>query len=93
VPLDHEAVRVAMPLLTELILALRSSDPVEARGVALGWRLFTDVCSPIYKPPGSGDLDRLWYESLGLLFALRPLPGAKPTHPGSNLGEPELSHT
>jgi hypothetical protein len=92
VPVDHEAVRVAKPVLTELILTLRSSDPVEARGVALGWRLFTDACSPIYEPPGSGDLDRLWYESLGLLFALRPLPGAKSDHTGSDLREPEYSH-
>jgi hypothetical protein len=93
VPVDYRAVRGAKPVLTELILTLRSSDPVEARGVALGWRLFTDACSPIYEPAGSGELDRLWYESLRLLFALRPLPGAKPANPGSNLGEPELSHS
>jgi hypothetical protein len=83
---------VAKPLLTELILTLRSSNPVEARGVALGWRLFTDVCSPIYEPPGgSGAIDRLWYESLTLLFALRPLPGAEPTHTASSLRELEPS--
>jgi hypothetical protein len=77
VPVDHRAVEVAKPVLTELILSLRSSDPVEARGVALGWSLFTDACSPIYAAPGgrSGDLDRLWYESLSLLFALKPLEG------------------
>ncbi|MFL5864521.1 MAG: hypothetical protein ACJ780_27790 [Solirubrobacteraceae bacterium] len=76
VPVDHEAVRVAKPVLTELVLALRSSDPVEARGVALGWRLFTDACSPVFTAPQSGNPDRLWYESLRLLFALRPLPEA-----------------
>jgi hypothetical protein len=89
VPIDQAAVQVARPLLAELIRGLRSSEPIEARGVVLGWRLFTDPCSPIYAAPdgGSGDLDRLWYESLSLLFALRPLPGAKPAHMGSSLRE------
>jgi hypothetical protein len=72
-PFDVEAVEVAEAVLAEIILRLRSSDAVEARGVALGWRLFTDPCSPIYTPPGerSGDLNRLWYESLSVLSALR----------------------
>jgi hypothetical protein len=74
-PVDHAAVEVARPLLTEVILSLRSSEVVEARGVVLGWRLLTDPCSPIYEPPGgqSGDLDVLWHEALSLLFVLRPL--------------------
>jgi hypothetical protein len=76
VPVDHEAVAVARPVLTELILSLRSSEAVEARGVVLGWRLLTDAASPIYGPPGGrpADPDGLWHESLSLLFALRPLP-------------------
>jgi hypothetical protein len=75
-PVDHAAVEVARPLLTEVTRSLRSSDAVEACGVALGWRLLTDPCSPIYEPPGgrSGDLDSLWHDALSLLFALRPLP-------------------
>ena len=83
---------MAKPVLGERILTLRSSDPVEARGVALGWRLFTDACSPIYEAPGSGDLDRLWYESLAL--AVRPSAASrtKRAHTGSNAREPEHSH-
>jgi len=81
VPIDHRAVRVAKPILTELILSLRSIDPVEPRGVVLAWRLLTDASSPIYAPPGGrpGNPDGLWYESLGVLFALRPLPTVRPT--------------
>jgi hypothetical protein len=75
IPIDHRAVEVARPILTELILSLRSSEPVEARGVVLGWRLLTDASSPIYAPPGGGpgNPDGLWYESQVVLFALRPL--------------------
>src|SRR6266516_999787 len=78
VPVDHVAVEVAKPVLTELILSLRSSETVEARGVVLAWRLLTDAGSPIYGPPGGrpGDPDRLWHESLLVLFALRPLVAA-----------------
>jgi hypothetical protein len=76
VPVDHRAVEVAEPVLTELILTLLSSEAVAPRGVVLGWRLLTDPCSPIYTPQGRpvGD-DRLWHESLSVLFALRPLAG------------------
>jgi hypothetical protein len=79
VPVDREAVDVAKPLLAELIRSLRSTDPIEARGVVLGWRLLTDATSPIYGSPGGGqgDRDGLWYEALAVLFALRPL--AAPT--------------
>jgi hypothetical protein len=76
VPVDHRAVEIAKPVLIELILALRSSGRVEARGVALGWRLLTDPCSPIYRQQGrSFDLDHLCHESLSVLFALQPLAG------------------
>ena len=94
VPIDQAAVEVARPLLTELIIGLRSSEPIEARGVVLGWRLFTDPCSPIYAAPdgGSGELDRLWYESLSLLFALRPLPGAKTSSRVRACARPEHNH-
>jgi hypothetical protein len=71
---DVSAVEVARPVLTELILSLRSSEGVAARGVVLGWRLLTDPTSPVYVPPGQlADPDRLWHESLAVLFALRPL--------------------
>jgi hypothetical protein len=75
VPIDHKAVGVAKPVLSELILSLRSSEAVEARGVVLAWRLLTDAASPIYAPPGgqAGDVDRLWHESWTVLFALTPL--------------------
>lgn len=75
VPIDYKAVEVARPVLTEIVLSLRSVDIVEPRGVVLGWRLLTDAASPLFAPPGgvSGDPDRLWHESLALLFALRPL--------------------
>jgi hypothetical protein len=71
---DISAVEVARPVLTELILSLRSSETVAARGVVLAWRLLTDPTSPVYVPPGQlADPDRLWHESLAVLFALRPL--------------------
>jgi hypothetical protein len=75
VPVAVGAVDVARPVLTELVLSLRSSEPVEARGVVLAWRLLTEATSPIYVPPGGQlvDPDRLWHESLAVLFALRPL--------------------
>jgi hypothetical protein len=70
---DANAVEVAAPVLTELILALRSSEAVAARGVVLAWRLLTDPTSPVYVPPGHfADPDRLWNESLAVLLALRP---------------------
>jgi hypothetical protein len=76
-------VEVARPVLTELILSLRSSEVVEPRGVVLAWRLLTDAGSPIYEAPGgrSGDPDRLWHESLVVLFALRPLVAPKTKEP------------
>jgi hypothetical protein len=74
-PVDREAVGVARPILTELLLRLRSSERVDARGVALGRRLLTDPGSPIYAPPraqaASGE--RLWHEASSVLLALRPL--------------------
>ena len=73
-PIDRRAVAVAGPVLTDLILLLRSRQAVEARGVALGWRLLTDPGSPLYQPEerGSSDGKRLWRESLSILQALRP---------------------
>jgi hypothetical protein len=71
---DVNAVEVARPVLTELVLSLRSSEAVAARGVVLAWRLLTDPTSPVYVPPGQfADPDRLWHESLAVLVALRPL--------------------
>jgi hypothetical protein len=77
-PLDWRAVDVVRPILTELILSLRSAEAVEARGVALGWRLLTDPGSPIYTPQGDGSDQPypLWHASLAVLFALRPAEGA-----------------
>jgi hypothetical protein len=74
-PVDWDAVDVARPILTELVLSLRSSEGVDPRGVALGWRLLTDPGSPIYTPPRarSAGGERLWHESLSVLLALRPL--------------------
>jgi hypothetical protein len=79
VRIDVGAVDVASPVLTELILSLRSSEEVAARGVVLAWRLLTDPTSPVYVPPLGqfADPDRLWHESLVVLFALRPLTAAK----------------
>jgi hypothetical protein len=75
VRVDVGAVEVARPVLTELILSLRSSEAVAARGVVIAWRLLTDATSPVYVPPAGqfSDPDRLWHESLAVLFALRPL--------------------
>jgi hypothetical protein len=74
VPIDHQAVSVAKPVLIEIILSLHSSEAVDPRGVVLGWRLLTDPCSPIYVQPGgpSGNSARLLYESVLVLVALRP---------------------
>jgi hypothetical protein len=80
VVVDRQVVEVARPILTELILSLRSADPVEARGVLLGWRLLTEATSPVYTPlrVRPGDPDRLWHEVLAVLFALRPLVPPQP---------------
>jgi hypothetical protein len=77
VPVNRDAVEIAKPVMRELILRLRSPDPVEARGVALGWRLLTDPLSPIYLQDGgsSPDAERLRYESLATLRALQPPAG------------------
>lgn len=74
-PLDGEAVELARPVLTELVLSLRSSENVDARGVALGWRLLTDPASPVYAQPRTQPAagDRLWYAAASVLFALQPL--------------------
>jgi len=79
VRVDAGAVEVARPVLTELILSLRSSEAIAARGVLLAWRLLTDATSPVYVPPPAqfADPDRLWHESLVVLFALRPLTAAE----------------
>ena len=70
---DADAVEVARPVLNELILSLRSSQAVEARGVVLAWRLLTDPTSPVYVPPEKfANPDRLRCESLAVLLALRP---------------------
>jgi hypothetical protein len=74
-PVDHRAVEVARPIITELILTLLSSEAVEARGVVVGRRLLTDPCSPLYKQGQSVRTDRLSYETLAVLFTLRPLAG------------------
>jgi hypothetical protein len=73
-PIDRRAVEIASPVLTDLILLLRSRQAVEARGVALGWRLLTDPGSPLYEPEESGSSGgrRLWQQSLAVLQALRP---------------------
>jgi hypothetical protein len=77
VPLDRDAVELAKPVMRELILRLRSPDPVDARGVALGWRLLTDPLSPIYLQDGgtSSDAERLRYQLLATLRALQPPSG------------------
>ena len=73
-PLDCRAVAIASPVLTDLILLLRSPQAVEARGVALGWRLLTDPGSPLYErdEPGPSVGACLWRESLAVLEALKP---------------------
>ena len=66
--------RVAKPVLTEIILTLHSSEVVEARGVVLGWRLLTRGSSPLYAPnkPSTGGLDRLRYSATVVLVTLQP---------------------
>ena len=79
-PIDRRAVAIAGPVLTDLILLLRSRQTVEARGVALGWRLLTDPESPLYEPEerGSSGGKRLWLQSLAVLQALRPASAVSP---------------
>jgi hypothetical protein len=74
IPIDHEALKVAKPILTEVILTLHSSEVVEARGVVLGWRLLTRGSSPLYAPnrPSTGDLDCLRYAATLVLVTLQP---------------------
>ena len=95
VPIDHHAVSVAKPMLTEIILSLVSSEAVEPRGIVLGWRLLTDPCSPIYSQPGNppGNSDRLLYGSALVLLALRPslarpMPGLPSDHDRRLRGSP-----
>ena len=73
-PVDRPAVGVASPILTDVILLLRSPEDVEARGMVLGWQLFTDPGSPLYEleEHGSSKGERLWRESIAVLEALRP---------------------
>lgn len=73
-PVDLRAVGIARPVLADLILVLRSRQHVEARGMALGWRLLTDPTSPLYEVEESGPSEgaRLRRESLAVLEALRP---------------------
>lgn len=73
VSVDAGAVEAERPALIELVLSLRSSETVLARGMVLGWRLLTDPRSPVYALPGGcANPDRLRRESLAVLFALRP---------------------
>lgn len=84
-PVDHRAVEIARPVLTELILALLSSEPVEARGMVVGRRLLTDPRSPVYAQQGRPvDLDRLSHQALAVLFALRPRAGLRPGTPAGD---------
>ena len=75
VPIDREAVDIARPALTELMLALRSDEVVEPRGVAMTLLLLTDACSPVYLPPSgqSADPEALSWAVRRALEALRPL--------------------
>ena len=71
-PLDYGAVGAAKPVLTEIVLSLLSSDAVAARGVALGWRLLTHPCSPLYAPNRrpTGRVDDLTHDATLVLLAL-----------------------
>jgi hypothetical protein len=73
-PVDRPAVVVASRVLTDVVLLLRSPSDVEARGMALGWRLLTDPRSPLYEleEHGSSGGERLWRESFAVLEAMRP---------------------
>jgi hypothetical protein len=74
-PVDLEAVEAARPMLTELVLSLRSSEAVDARGVVLGRRLLTDPVSPVYAAPNGRPAggERLAYAALSVLLALGPV--------------------
>jgi hypothetical protein len=73
-PVDRWAVAIASPVLSDLIVLLRSPDAVEARGMALAWRMLTDPASSLYEPAerGSSRGVRLRRESSSVLQALRP---------------------
>ena len=73
-PVDRRAVQAARPVLADLVDLLRSSERVEPRGMALGWRLLTDPGSPLFEAEESGPSEgaRLWRESLDVLRELRP---------------------
>jgi hypothetical protein len=89
-PIDYGAVQVAKPVLVEIVLSLLSSEAVTARGVALGRRLLTDPCSPIYAPEEgrTGGGERLWRSSITVLLALGPVEGA---HAGAPAATPRAS--
>jgi hypothetical protein len=73
VPIDLDAVEIARPELIQLTLTLRSSEPVDPRGVALAARLLSDATSPVYLAPGGAcerddeALQRLVQSILGVL--------------------------
>lgn len=52
IPVDRRAVAEAQFEITRLLAALRTSGPVEARGVALTARLLTEGRGPLYAGPG-----------------------------------------
>jgi hypothetical protein len=66
-PVHREAAREARPALEQLIAALRSPEPGEARGVALAIRLLTNAAGPLYAP---SDLDGLYCSAREALLAL-----------------------
>jgi hypothetical protein len=73
-PVDRRAVAIATPVLADLVSLLRSPEAIEARGMAMGWRMLTDPGSSLYEPDEreSTGNKRLWRESAAVLQALRP---------------------
>jgi hypothetical protein len=73
-PLDRRAVAIASPVLSDLIVLLRSPASVEGRGMALGWRMLTDSGSSLFEPAERGFSGgaRLLRESSAVLQALSP---------------------
>ena len=67
VPVDVEAVEIALPVLEQLAEALRSRDRVGVRGVALTQLLLTEPTSPLH---GASDPEELYERAREALLAL-----------------------
>jgi hypothetical protein len=69
VPPCRDRLQQAAPEIRELVVALRATGPVPARGVAIAMGLLVDGCGPVYNPRTDEDVVELL---LGAVAELDP---------------------